>query len=1497
MTTIRRFALFAWTVLALSQAKAIDRIDLPEQLDPSLMPYAIGADYVLDEENRKVPIADPFQVVEVSRPGGGPGLMSYVCNGDLSREMPAAFHFSRPDDFKVLQQLPVVGTVSSCGVYYDRLADETAIVATCYRNDSAFAIRIRPSGDGPDLVYLASGQDKSGDDRWEGLTHICLVSDYDLDGRTEAFLHVGPGYDLEPRVLVCLELETLHIEWKLPVASLVWRGNVFAVPDSLDPAVVFVSYNPCNGTEDANFFDCLCYLTRVNGRGEITYNKVISIEHGSRGLWTGPSDTLFYLFHALPCLDVEQLNDTLEPHYQLSLIDAHCASLRTIDLPDRLNNVWRADYDGDGTPDIYTLSTGGIVRVYDSSYALVAESDHTGLRNFLGEYPIVGRSSPVFFFNTAQATELLTPQLSRLAHFDRVVDYVQPLGYDEREHVTRVVGAHFNASYVLSIDARPWMEMARAYVWAYREMLAVMLICLLLLILVLGYLRIRALRRLNESETRYRTLVEGAGEAIFLVDHGGVFILINEVAARHLGRTVADCIGKTMWQLFPKEVADRQMAAIIGVLDSGEPHDSDSVLELPGGVHHYRTSLRLVTEAGGSARYVLGIAKDITDLHRARKQLESERDFVKSLIRTANSLIFCLDKDARLTTFNDECVRVTGYSREEALGKRWPDLCMRPEDRHPGLDDFGAWVKAHPSDSYESTIITKSGEERIILWSNSAVFGDDGNDLTAIAVGVDITERKKAEQGLRGWNVFSKALIQESPLGISVRNCHGQLLTANKAWQSIWAVSDELLAEYKARRPQELRFDDHDSYLGDYLPEVERVYRQGGHLHVPELRLFSRRHAHIRWVSQYFYAITDADDAVDRVVVVTEDITARKRAEEGIASKAKELAESEEQFRQLAEMAPVCIVIYQGTRITYANPEMLKIYGVAADQLSGVDVFAPFSDEFRNDVHKHVLGIQQGAIPPQDYETRIITSTGEERWLLLKGGVMHYKGQPATLGIGIDITEQKRGATALRDSEAKYRRIVEALFDAIIACDQYGRILYVTPSLERILGYNQEEIVGRSVLEFLAESQIESYQERLQRVLVGRTIDQIELTVYRADGTSVIVQTHTVPVFENGFVIGTQSTWRDVTRQREAETALRESEEKFRLIAEGSHDMMFLTDLEGRVLYASPSVTRFSKHKADDLIGRHVGQFVPEVDLPQIEATVRSVAAGRSVEGMRCGYTRRDGSAGMVEINCSPLLEGGKPVGVVAIARDMTERQLTEKRLEQARRQRYQHIRQIAGGLAHEVYNSLYPVTASLHKLKTWLAESPPDKTEREKRLLDLSQKAVGRALALTELVNVYARLDEPASNNLTPVAHVIEEVFEENRRRLGKQGVKVALDLDAASTMSCHREHIYSVVNNLLMNAMDALTDRPVKLISVEFKADHNGRQLIFSDTGHGIAPDILPRIFDPFFTTRPRAGTGMGLALVQRVVEICGGHIAVKSAVGNGTTFTIFFPEVGTM
>lgn len=275
--------------------------------------------------------------------------------------------------------------------------------------------------------------------------------------------------------------------------------------------------------------------------------------------------------------------------------------------------------------------------------------------------------------------------------------------------------------------------------------------------------RREAEKSLRDSEERYRVLIENARNAIFAIDHEGRFQFLNPVAARELGGTASELIGKTMQELFPPEIAGRQLASVQRVISTktGESHQA---LTYIGGKHKwFITSIQPIINNDGSCRTALLESTDIDEQVRAGQQLARERNFSNSILQTANSLIVCLDSKANITVFNSECETVTGYTFEEVRGKSWPETFLPAEKRHAGLNDFAAWVREHPHDRYEGPLLTKSGELRTIFWSNSSFVLEDTGELMAIAIGTDITELKRVKELLEVTEARNRAVLEGLP--------------------------------------------------------------------------------------------------------------------------------------------------------------------------------------------------------------------------------------------------------------------------------------------------------------------------------------------------------------------------------------------------------------------------------------------------------------------------------------------------------------------------------------------------------------------------------------------------------------------------------------------------------------------------------------------------------------------------------------------------------------
>ena len=300
---------------------------------------------------------------------------------------------------------------------------------------------------------------------------------------------------------------------------------------------------------------------------------------------------------------------------------------------------------------------------------------------------------------------------------------------------------------------------------------------------------------------------------------------------------------------------------------------------------------------------------------RVQAALGASEARFKSLVETQSDLIARSDLDGRLTFVNDAYCKTYGKSREELLGKIFTST-VSPEDVPTATEMIKA-IQSPPHHMQTETRHPTPAGIRWFSWDNAAVTDESGKVQELQGIGRDITERKQVEEdllqsrraalnmmtdaveardraeqiskALKSSEVFNQALIANSPIGISVRSRTGDLLSSNTAWRNIWALSEEEYQGMLKEKSDELRFDERDVILLPYQEQVRQVYEQGGFLSLSDLKTLYFRPGNAEWVSQYYYGIMDDQGQVDRVVTLTEDISARKQTEEEIRNLNAEL--------------------------------------------------------------------------------------------------------------------------------------------------------------------------------------------------------------------------------------------------------------------------------------------------------------------------------------------------------------------------------------------------------------------------------------------------------------------------------------------------------------------------------------------------------------------------------------------------------------------------------
>ena len=501
-----------------------------------------------------------------------------------------------------------------------------------------------------------------------------------------------------------------------------------------------------------------------------------------------------------------------------------------------------------------------------------------------------------------------------------------------------------------------------------------------------------------------------------------------------------------------------------------------------------------------------------------------------------------------------------------------------------------------------------------------------------------------------------------------------------------------------------------------------------------------------------------------------------------------------------------------------------------------------------------------------------------------------------------DISDRKQAEDALKESEKRFRNLVENLNEGIYSLDQRGVLTYVNPTIEKSLGYGSSEIIGRPFTDFVYEEDLEYLKELFKKLLSG-SLDSDEYRVVNKNGEIRWIRSSTRPIFSGNKHTGFEGVLFDITeRKRPDEKLLQEKnftealinslpgtfyvyDENYQLIRwNKKHES--ITGYTTEELYLKPQKEFFDSKYEED-----IKQFNKKV-MDEGEATSESYVTGK------------DGRKAVFYFSATRLIQGNKKYHI-GVGIDITDRkraeedkQKLEAQLIQA--QKMEAIGTLAGGIAHDFNNILSAIFGYAE-----LSQMAMPKENRVTGYLDQILKAGDRAKDLVQQILTFSRQTE---QELKPVSVkvIVKEALKLLRATLPTT-IHMEQNLKSDSLVMSDPTQIHQILMNLCTNAGHAMQEKggvlEVELTNVELDPVFTSRypdlepgpylNLTVSDTGHGMPPDVLDRIFDPFFTTKERGeGTGMGLAVVHGIVKSYGGTIYAYSEPGKGSSFKVFLP-----
>ena len=641
------------------------------------------------------------------------------------------------------------------------------------------------------------------------------------------------------------------------------------------------------------------------------------------------------------------------------------------------------------------------------------------------------------------------------------------------------------------------------------------------------------------------------------------------------------------------------------------------------------------------------------------------------------------------------------------------------------------------------------------------------------------------------------------------------------------------------------------------------------------------------------------------------------------------LQNSEEKYRALLEFngeilgnAPIGIIrMDKEMRIQFENPQLEKIIGLpvgdARSRAQGMDI-------------RQIPGIQQAGLVPyldvlqkgQDIllETPFTSIYGKRTFVRINGRPIRDQDRPVgSILLVEDITEREQAEEALGESEERYRAVIEATDTGYVVVDEHGRVINANVNYAHLSGHTAvDEILGREVTDWTAPYDIERNRHEVINCFKNGSIKNLEIDYQHADGKIIPVEINAnVVQTKEGKVVVTLC--RDITERKRAEEALAASEERYRILAEASHDMIFIIGEQGKVEY----VNEFASHQfglqPEMIVGMKMKSlFSSEAAERQQKSLARVMASGAPAYlEAPSGFPGGERWLGTWLV---PLKDrAGQATSVMGVARDITDR----IRVDQALKEYSERLEEMVGERTTELQEALHKAQLAgqlktefianiNHELRTPLTNlvlyhqmlrANPDVKTMER--LDVIGREIQRLRILIEDMLKLSRLDtgqvsfRPLPQDLN---RIIQTLVNDRRTIAEGRGLTLTVELQPGLPAAWLDEvMVVQIVSNLLTNALNYTPSGGQLHISTRRMVDHAGKSwvaLIVQDSGPGISPEDLPHLFDRFYRGKAGhatgvPGTGLGLAIVKQMVEKHNGRLDVENVPdGHGAIFTVWLP-----
>jgi two-component system, cell cycle sensor histidine kinase and response regulator CckA len=880
---------------------------------------------------------------------------------------------------------------------------------------------------------------------------------------------------------------------------------------------------------------------------------------------------------------------------------------------------------------------------------------------------------------------------------------------------------------------------------------------------------------------------------------------------------------------------------------------------------------------------ILVLESELEESRKREKRLRQGEEKLRSILESIEDEYYEVDLNGSYTFVNQAACRNHGYTREELLGLNYQQWTTPEEAKrlhHIFREVYRTGIPARLI-TYEE--IRKDGSVVILEDTVSLLKDQAGKPIGFSGIARNVTEKIKIERALGQSEEGYRSLLETAPDAIAINRLKdGLYMEVNRAYcqQTGYTVEETI-----GRTVFDLSL-----YVDpEERQQLLRPLKEEGRVDGLEMRYRDKDGK----INHYLVSATTLRfKGEECLLVIATNINAIKKTQQA-------LQESEKKYRTILEgMEEGYYEIDLRGNFTFFNESECRIHGFSFQEMKGLNIRDLSPPDTSRKVSKIYHQIYKTGVPAKIIDYEIICKDGSKKILETSASLLkHRAGNPVGFyGISRDVTERKKIEKALRESEGKYRNILDKMEEVYVEVDLAGNMTFFNPAMCKSFGRSPEEMLGLNYREYTTEEGAAKLFSIFNHVFETGIPNQLfEFEVLRTDGDVRLLE-GSVSLLRNtaGEPVGFHGIMRDRTGRKKAELALRESEEKYRLLVENANDGICILQ-DGTVKFSNPRTMELTGFTKAELTQRPFVSLVEGKDQKTFLKDQEETGAQTRSHTYIFRMTNRQNERLWVELNSISIIWEGRPA-TLNFLRDITPQKKMEAQFFQA--QKMEAVGTLAGGIAHDFNNLLMGIqgNASLS-------------------LLDIGSDHpfYGRLKNIEHLVQAGAELTKQllgtargGKYEVKPID--INQLMEVSSDLFGRTHKDIVIHRylqDGIWTVEVDRSQMEQVLLNLYVNAGHAMPgggDLYLETKNIVLNENYTRPfgvapgpfvRISVTDTGIGMAESVRKRVFDPFFTTKEMGrGTGLGLASAYGIIKNHNGIITVDSEPGEGTTFTISLP-----